>query len=68
MATEEGWDQDRALTITHEVDAVGQYTMTVSDTRTGKLQFAWQMELEYAVEVARGILNAALAAAGAGGD
>lgn len=60
MADEE-WDTDQSLSITHEVDNSGEYTMTVSDRATGSLQFAWRMDVEYAEEVARGITEAVMA-------
>jgi len=66
MATDEEWDQDRALTITHEVEEDGTYTMTISDSKTGQLQFAWQMAKEYAIDVAQGIINAYMEAEGLG--
>ena len=56
MATEDG-DQDRALAVTHEVDVDGTYTMTISDSKTGELQFAWQMSRDYALDVAHNILD-----------
>lgn len=55
---DEQGNQDRqALSVMHELEG-DQYVMTVSDMRTGALEFSWKMDKDYAITVALGMMNA----------